>query len=191
MFTVKSGFIWNFSHGDNIIYNLEVLAVLYDTFNSSSSSDQRRLCKPITIILVSIVESVIYDLFLRIKESKSEIPSSIPKEMIDDILTKNYNDFSKVLDLCDKYNIFEFKNKKVYEGIHKLRKLRNRIHIQNEKNYSPKKEYSAFTLESKKLAEIVCEYFLKFCYKKFQRSEEYHYVNNFQCPWDEKKVIIS
>ncbi len=87
MFTVKSGFIWNFSHGDNIIYNLEVLAVLYDAFNSSSSSDQRRLCKPITIILVSIVESVIYDLFLRIKESKSEIPSSIPKKMIDDILT--------------------------------------------------------------------------------------------------------
>ena len=186
MFIVKSGFIWNFLHGDNIIYNLDILSVLYKNFDSLEYNDKRRLCKPIIIILVSIIESVVYDLLLRIKESKNEIPSNIPNLMINDILTKDYNDFSKVLDLCYKYNIFEFKNKEIYKVIHDLRKLRNRIHIQNEKNYSLKREYKAFTFKQKENAEILCEHIFKLFYSKFKRNEEYHLVNDFKFPWDEK-----
>lgn len=59
MFTVNSGFIGEFKTGDNINYNLDCLKALYAAQNAASPSEARLLCKPITIILVSIIEALL------------------------------------------------------------------------------------------------------------------------------------
>ena len=61
MFTVSSRFIRNFKLGDNINHNLKILSLLYRQFDCAAEPDKRLLCKPITILLVSIVEALLYD----------------------------------------------------------------------------------------------------------------------------------
>lgn len=185
MFTVKSGFIGEFKHGDNINYNLQILQVLYKTYNNLLQSDAKKLHKPIIILIVAIIESVIYDLFFRMKHHTAEGVNNIPQKMICNVQNKQYKTFSNKIDLCKKYDVFSL-NPKGYEVMNKLKDLRNRIHIQNEKNDKPKNECNAFTSENKEYAEVVCELILKDSYQKFRRAENLHCVDDFQCPWKEK-----
>jgi hypothetical protein len=52
-------FIWNFKHGDNILYNLEILQTLYET--GVTAKNKSRLNKPITITIISIIEAILVD----------------------------------------------------------------------------------------------------------------------------------
>jgi hypothetical protein len=67
MVTIESKFIGDFKVGDNINYNLEVLAVLYNRFNNAGPAQRRLLCKPIIILLAAIVEAALYDFHKRVK----------------------------------------------------------------------------------------------------------------------------
>ena len=190
MFIVKSGYIGDFTNGNNINHNLRILKILYKIFDESKEYEQRHLSKPIIIILMSIIDSIIYDLFKRIKYNVYEGVNNIPELMKKDIKEKTYNNFSNRLTLCKKYNLFDFKSdrsEKIHNIIDDLVKLRNRIHIQNEKNHSPKSEYEAFNIKRKEEAEIICEYILKISYKKFARNPELQiYVKDFECCWKER-----
>jgi hypothetical protein len=66
-FEIRSSFIGSYKLGDNINYNLKLLALLYRYFANSSEDDRKLLRKPIIVILVSITEAVLYDLHMRIK----------------------------------------------------------------------------------------------------------------------------
>ena len=189
MFIVKSGFIGEFANGDNINHNLRILEILYMIFDESKEYEQKHLCKPIIMILMSIIDSIIYDLFKRIKYNVYEGVNNIPELMKKDIKEKTYNNFSNRLALCKKYNLFDFKSyksEKFHNIIDNLVKLRNRIHIQNEKGHSPKSEYKAFNIGRKEEAELICEYILKISYKKFARKPELHRVKHFKCCWKER-----
>ena len=72
MFIIPSNFISNFKIGDNINHNPAILALLYDAYARGSSNDQRLLCKPITIALVSIIEACLYDFHKRVKHNTWE-----------------------------------------------------------------------------------------------------------------------
>jgi len=67
MLKVSSCFILNFKLGDNINHNLSVLALLYDYYNREDEDGKRLLCKPIIILLVSIIEAVLHDFHSRIR----------------------------------------------------------------------------------------------------------------------------
>ena len=72
MFTVSSNFIGNFKLGDNINHNLEILQLLYRQFDQSKFRNKRLLCKPIIIIVVSIIEAVLHDFHFRIQRHTFE-----------------------------------------------------------------------------------------------------------------------
>jgi hypothetical protein len=59
MVTIESKFIGDFKLGDNICYNLNVAEVLFDKFEDSDADDRRLLCKPIIVLLASILEAVL------------------------------------------------------------------------------------------------------------------------------------
>jgi hypothetical protein len=66
-----------------------------------------------------------------------------------------------------------------------LRRLRNRIHIQNSKGHFEPDEFSAFTESRKIKAEKVLERTIKTMAQKYDRGAEYKYVSDFELPWNE------
>jgi hypothetical protein len=72
MFSIESKFIGNFKLGDNIVHNLNVLDLLYRVYADEDNEGKRLLCKPIILLLVSIIEAVLYDLHDRIKFFRSK-----------------------------------------------------------------------------------------------------------------------
>ena len=56
---ISSGFIGDCKVGDNINYNLAVLGLLY-TYQKINTQNKILLNKPITIIIISIIEVLLY-----------------------------------------------------------------------------------------------------------------------------------
>jgi len=88
VFNVDSGFIGEFKTGDNVNYNLATLKILYDCQKSKSSSDSVLLCKPITIILTSIVEALLHDFIFRIQQYTTEGVKTIAAAVLSDVRSK-------------------------------------------------------------------------------------------------------
>ena len=82
-FVVDDNFFGDFKLGDNVQYNLEVLRGLYSA-QAQAGDSGRFFRKPITILLASIAEALLYDLFWRMKHHTRE---GVPN-VIDDVLVE-------------------------------------------------------------------------------------------------------
>lgn len=180
--TVPATFIDVFKIGDNINYNLSIQKVLYKHYEDST--DGYKLIKPIVVINASISEAVLYDFI----ENRIKYANQTERlfESISAILkTKKLDNFEHFIAQAKKYDFFELGDTDFYKAMHELRKIRNRIHIQNSKWEEPHNESEVFTERSKLLSEKVLEKILNTMVDKYSRREEYHgYVNSFELPWD-------
>ena len=149
MFIVRSGFIGDFALGDNINYNLEILALLYGFFEGADHHRKRLLCKPIILTLVSIIEAVLYDLHQRVKTFTWEGVRNVAADAVAHIQLSKIDKLDKYIASARRHDFFDLADTNFYERLDELRRLRNRWHIQNEKNDPPPKEYNAFTDERK------------------------------------------
>lgn len=128
-------FVWNFNTGDNIRYNFEVVAALYEA--RDKASDPHLLNKPITIVLVSIIEAVLVDFLARIDQGTNHLPSNISREKIEGfkaeiqkkkirnkrarrdtgdeiyLKRKKYN-FAELITLFQKYEVFADESHPIY-----------------------------------------------------------------------------
>jgi hypothetical protein len=138
-------FVWNFRHGDNIIYNFEVLAALY---SARDSSDQKQIFnKPITIAMVSIVEAILIDFLIRIDQATNHLPGNVDGETLDKIkaeieskkqpvkvkddilgeqiiLRKRMYNYSQIVGVLQKYELFGSKDDGIYERLRLYRRHR-------------------------------------------------------------------
>ena len=73
-------FVWNFKHGDNIMYNFKILHSLYRAYETVD--DKQLLNKPITIQIVSIVEAILIDFLTRIDEATNHLPGGVDRETL-------------------------------------------------------------------------------------------------------------
>jgi len=181
MVTIQSKFIGDFKLGDNVCYNLDVVGVLYRRFNLAEGAERRLLCKPIIVLLASVVEAALYDFHKRVKLFTVEGVKNLTTETINYIRGAKIDDFAKYIDSAKRQKLFGSADDEFYEKMHDLRKLRNRIHIQNEKNAAPRDERNAFTPEAKRRAEQVVEKTLKTLSAKFSRDHDQ--VGDFILPW--------
>lgn len=186
MFTIPANFICKFKIGDNIIYNLRVLGVLYEQYNALATDPikQRLLIKPIIIINVSIAEALLYDFLLRVKVNIYEGVLNLRQDVIDAIRGKKFDQFQHYIAQARKHDLFDASNTNFYAAMDSLRIKRNRIHIQNIYNYEPENEYKAFTEKDKITSEKVLEKILLTLSVKHLRPEHLHSVNDFILPWD-------
>ncbi len=161
---IEVTFIGDYKLGDNIAYNFKILQALYNAQAQLSNDHERCLLnKPITVILISIIEALLHDFFFRIKSHTSENSINLPKSVLDEIRTKKHNKFNHYIDAITKYGTSfdsKAKIKKFHAGLTKLQQLRNRVHIQNTRKQLEKDEVKAFTAEKKVLAEKYLEFFL-------------------------------
>lgn len=183
MFTIKSDFIGKFKIGDNINHNLEILAVLYQHFGQGDKREKALLCKPIIILLVSIADAIVYDLFWRVRVHTVEGVPKLSKQVRDKIMAKKFDKFANRLAFAKETKIFGA-SPDLYGRLESLTRLRNRIHIQNEKNAFEADEIEAFTIRRKRIAEMAVEQLMRLLTKKFKRKKGARgYVRKFQCPW--------
>lgn len=186
MFTVDSGFIGKFKTGDNINYNLGYLKILYDTQKSLDQDGANLLCKPITITLISIIEALLHDLIYRMQYHTNEGVKNIANEVLSDVRNKTLDKLATYIDCIRKHNLLEASSTNLYDDLHELRKIRNRIHIQNVNKHLPADEDDVFTHDRQVDAEKMVEIVIKHISDKHQRSEGRRgYVNDFEFPWDE------
>ena len=186
MFKVKSDFMGSFKAGDNINHNLRILSLLYD-FQSNNTEDKKILLnKPIIITIASICEAILYDLHMRITCHTIEGVQNIAQSVINMIRSKKIDEFDKYIACAKKHDFFDAKDSQLYEDLDTLRKLRNRIHIQNLKNHFEPDEEEAFSCDRKIMSEKTLEKVLKQMLKKYSREQgATGYVDDFELPWQE------
>jgi hypothetical protein len=185
-FEVSSNFIGDFKLGDNINHTLRVLLLLYRSQRTNSGSDAEAFCKPIIIFIASICEAILYDLLcVRIKYHTREGVRDIAKNVADCIRRKNLDKFGKYIDNVKKYYLLDGAKPRIYDSLENLRKLRNRIHIQNGKGDLERDDSEVFTMERQVDAEKTLEQTIKFMADKYPRPASMNHVNDFELPWDE------
>ncbi len=98
-------------------------------------------------------------------------------------MEKNWKNL-KYIKSAQRNNLFNVKSGRLYDDLDALRRLRNRVHIQNLKGDFEHDESEAFSDERKVLAERVLEYVAKFLSANHPRPQRVvGYVANFQFPW--------
>lgn len=186
MFKIKSNFICLFKIGDNINHNLKVLALLYKTESSLPDETKTLLYKPIIITVASICEAILYDFHVRIKHNTKEGVKNLASNIIDRIRTKNIDEFEKYIASAKKNELFEKNDSTFYDELDDLRKLRNRVHIQNRKRHFEPDESTAFNRKRKIMSEKILERILKQMVDKYSRPNSVTgYVDDFEIPWEE------
>lgn len=191
MFVIRSDFIAVFKIGDNINYNLQILKQLYTAYESAESPEKTFLIKPIIIEIMSIIEATLCDFHYRIKWYTREGVQNLAEDLISQIRQKKIDDLEKYIASAKSRAFFDIVHEDFYGDLDKLRKIRNRVHIQNEKKYLPINEIDAFTSENKDLAECALEVVFRTMLKKYPRPTSTNgHVQNFEIPWNARYETI-
>lgn len=169
-----------------------VFYMRYAAYEIASSPQKNFLIKPIIIQIMSIIEAILYDFHYRIKWYTREGVQNLAEDLISQIRQKKIDDLEKYIASAKSRAFFDTVHENFYSDLDKLRKIRNRIHIQNDKNYSPADEADAFTPENKYLAECALEVVFRTMLKKYPRPPStVGHVQNFQIPWEARYENIT
>ena len=158
-------FVWNFKHGDNIMYNFKILQTLY--IARETAENERLLNKPITIQIVSIVEAILIDFLTRIDLATNHLPGGVDRETLDEIKAEIEKDkkphkiedefgerifmrrkmyhFNQIVKILRKYEILGTENDDIYGHLSNFADMRNRVHIENYHGNLEDREYKVFT----------------------------------------------
>ena len=186
MFTINAGFIGDFKLGDNINHNLRILSYLYQRQNDPLDSDAWLLRKPIIIFIASICEAVLYDLHWRMNVYTNEGVTGIASSVLGYVRLKKIDEFEKYIASAKKHSILGPKTESIYDELEQLRKLRNRVHIQNKKNHFESNDSTAFSSSRQITAEKSLEKLLKIVSANHPRpAHAASYVADFDLPWGE------
>jgi len=186
-FEVNSSFIGEFKSGDNLVYNLAILQVLYDAYKSTDPDRRVLLTKPIVFQIACVVEAVLVDLALRILQHTREgVPALTPEKLakvrkkVDK--SQEHLGFRRVISIFAETNVFD-EEPQFYERLVNLSTLRNRVHISNRKHMEPADEGVLFLEATKVEAEQLCEELVRNCAATFARGPHIKYVRPFWFPW--------
>ena len=182
MVTISSGFIGDFKLGDNIVHNLAILRELYASQKSGTAKQRNLLRKPIILLLASIAEAVLYDLYLRINSFTSEGVANVSDAVLEEIRTKTIDEFAKYIDNAKSNSLLGSDNA-IYDALTELRKLRNRIHIQNTRAHFEPDDLKAFNAARQADAEKTLENLLKRMQQYYSRTAALKCVDDFVLPW--------
>jgi hypothetical protein len=186
MFKVSAGFIGDFKLGDNINHNLRILAYLYQRQFDPIDHDSHLLRKPVIVIIGSVCEAVLYDLHLRMKTYTNEGVRGIKASVLHYVRGKKLDKFDQYITSAKKHSLLGPSTDPIYAELDDLRKLRNRIHIQNEKSHFERDESRAFSSNRQKAAEKALEKLVKAISANHPRPlHASSFVDDFEFPWSE------
>jgi len=130
----------DFKVGDNACYNASLLSNLVE------ANEDGKFNKPISIQAASLVEVAAIQIFYRAKNFNNEGVPKIEEADRQAIAEKQIDRFAVVIDNLQKYHILDGLGDDIYDDLHKLRRFRNKIHIQADVGHdAPKDEAKQFT----------------------------------------------
>lgn len=186
-FEVSSSFIGFFQDGDNIVYNLAILQVLYDALESAEPSRRALLTKPIVVQIACVAEALLVDLALRtVLHSKNGVPNLpaptllVVRQKVEK--SKKSLPFRRLITIFQESNVFD-EDPRFYARLVELTRLRNRVHISNRKHIEPADEGDLFREQARIYAETICEELVRKCATRFTRGPSFTYVRPFWFPW--------
>ena len=157
-------FFWDFKRMDNVNYNFEIIELLYKAKKENNNSTHFN--KPIIIHLMAIIECILYDFENRVRGFSTDSFPSITTEEVAHLKAKKETDeLRKLIPRFQSLNLLRVpESSSLYSDLEQLRKVRNRIHIQNNYKTLPRTEVYAFKDEILKKTEICFEEVCKvFC----------------------------
>lgn len=182
MDSVLSIFIWTFKKGDNILYNFDILNVLCKNKNNAPLTEKKFYNKPITLIIISIIECIIEDFTQRAKYRTHDPLPNLTSVQEQEFKTKKFDKFDHFITVSRRLNLFDMGDV-LYDALDYLRKIRNRFHIQNSKGELEADEYKVFTDGRLKLSQKVLEVVIKKMATRFPRQESEVNLDNLKFPW--------
>src|SRR5258705_803659 len=124
--TIVCKFIGEFKVGDNLVRNAESLCRLV------SFNEKEVFNKLIVIQAGSIVEAALDQIIYRAQRfNKEGVPNISEKERLE-IASTTVEKFNNIIQAMKKYKILDGLGDTIYDDLHKLRKYRNKVHIQDD-----------------------------------------------------------
>jgi hypothetical protein len=161
-------FIGDFKVGDNLILNAASLCRLVD------SNEKEVFNKLIVIQAGSIVEAALDQIIYRAQNFNREGVPNIPEGDRQEIASKSVEKFNNIIQAMEKYKILSDLGDNIYDELHKLRKYRNKIHIQDNVDIKDvsRDEDRAFSKETVSWALKFSIQILKHLNQKFPRPKD-------------------
>lgn len=176
---------WDYKRRDNVDYNFKIIESMIDSIKDSS---EYCYYKPIFLIISSIIECLLYDFLKKIYEHRYEKVPNLDKGDIEALQNIDLpNKLTNFSDICKKYSLLG-RDQEIYDRIQNIAKIRNRIHIQNQKNFRPLDESELWTKDQVKLCgSLLKDIFILMC-ERYPRPEKTTNhsnppLSNFPEPW--------
>lgn len=123
---ISCNFVGSFKVGDNLRYNCDLLCDLVEA-NADS-----RFSKMIVLQTGAILEAALTQIIYRAQHFNQEGVPNIEEGDRQSIEGKKIDKFAVTIDVLRKYGLLEGVEGEVYGDLHRLRRFRNKIHIQED-----------------------------------------------------------
>lgn len=180
---IPGNFIGSFKVGDNILWNLEALNLLYSYYEKAEKDQKVLLLKPIITSIAFIIEAILSDFRGRVKGHTRERSVNIPQTLISIFQTKPNDQFNFYIEQARKHKLFNEKTIEICDRLDNLRQLRNRVHIQNKERHRPSDEKEAFNLDEKAEAEFLLIFIMKYMSENHPRPKGAWFGEDFILPF--------
>ena len=176
---VPCNFVGDFKVGDNLVFNADLLCRL------TEANDGGIFNKLIVVQLGSIVEAALAQIIYRAQNFNREGVPNISESDRSEIEGKQIDKFNSVIDVLRKYKVLDALGPNIYEDLHKLRKFRNKVHIQDDVTISgvSRDEKPMFSNEVCAWAFHLSMQVLKYLSEHLGRPKDlHHYVSSLLLP---------
>ncbi|UVK39039.1 hypothetical protein LHFGNBLO_000353 [Mesorhizobium sp. AR10] len=180
---LSSSFMSDFKLHKNITFNISIMKILRKHRDDGDEGRRRFLQKPLIVFNVSMIEALLYDFHKRIKWNTREGVAGLPMVVIDYIRRKQIDKLETLIASSKKHDLFGTAGSTFYDDLDQLRRIRNRMHIQNEKNDFEADDHKAFSEDRLILSERALEWVILTLEDKYSRPEN-TYTAAFELPWD-------
>jgi hypothetical protein len=162
---ITCNFIGDFKIGDNLVSNGTALCRLRATNENGIFN------KLIVVQVGSMLEAALDQIVYRAQNFTAEGVPNIPEEDLQEIRSKQYDSFNRLIQAATKYNFLDGVSADVYAEIDRLRELRNRIHIQFDDKPAAlgRADHQAFNDATVNWALTLCISVLKHLAQKYPR----------------------
>jgi hypothetical protein len=166
--TIACNFIGDFKVGDNILRTASALSRLKE------NNENRIFNKLIVVQAGSIVEAALDQIIYRAQNYTKEGVPNIPEDDLKKVRETKIERFNNVIQAMQTHKLLDGLGGGIYDELHKLRKYRNRVHIQfdDEPEGAARDDYKTFTDEIVKWSLGLCVRILKHLCERYPRPEE-------------------
>ncbi|MER9530172.1 hypothetical protein NKI89_10240 [Mesorhizobium sp. M0309] len=180
---ITSSFMSDYRLCDNILFNISIMKALRRSRGDGNAAHKRYLQKPLIVLNVSIIEAILYDFHRRIKWNTREGVNGLPILVISYIRGKQIDKLETLIASARKHDLFGTSPSDFYDDLDELRRIRNRTHIQNEKNDFEADDSHAFSEARLVLSERAMEFVMQTLEDNYPRAVNVH-TSAFELPWD-------